>query len=304
MNAVLKRLIGCGATCLALSWPMTVLGGNGEDQREGGLTGTGIVGEITALGSIWVNEHRIVLPADVPLTSAINTTSPNALVAGDVVAVSVKREADTWVAQEVTHIHPLIGPVTDVTDTSLTILGVQVALPANVRAIRVGDHVAVSGFWSNGRVKATRVVLVDDNASTSLLGSYSERANGAGFNIGPVYLDIDPLQHAREGDVVQAQGRWQDGAFVVTDIHLGLFKHPRAIVLAEGYLSDVAPSGHYTVSGSGLSSFTDNPETIMPQERITVCGVHGTLLHSVDSVSTEEQNVLDALGCRLDDAQQ
>lgn len=268
---------------------------DGSEPREGGLTGTGIVGEITELGSIIVNGQRISFDPGLPVKNAIAPKRADALVPGDVVAVAVAPRDGQWTAQAISDIHPLIGPVENPRVGRFTVLGVDVLHPANAAQDWVaGDWVAISGFWARDLVVATRIQQIPAQDLVSIQGSYRPGPSGATSMIGPVDLQVDTLQHAQEGDVIRMQGRLQDGVLLVQDIHLGLFEGPVGFVLAEGYLTEVAPSGHYTIAGSGLSSYTENLDYIMTKERISACGQDGQLAQG-DALG--QSDLFARLGC-------
>lgn len=245
-----------------------------DNEREGGLSGTGIVGEITALGSIIVNGQYIALDGDLTVSSALGPKSAKMLVPGDIVAVAVALGETGWTATAITQKHALVGPVSESREGNFTVLGVPVIWSGSATT---GTWVAVSGFWTRDGIKATRVQEIDKRDTVSLHGSYRAPSNDSEALVGTVALNVAPLQHADEGDVIRVTGVLQGDNFVVTDIHNGLFEHPVALVLAEGFFTSVAPSGHYTVAGSGLSAYTENPQSIMAAERIRVCGFEGRL---------------------------
>lgn len=283
-----KVLMLC-ALAVALSFEQTAA----EDrEREGGLTGTGIVGEITALGSIIVNDQRIVFPPDMPVTNSVSRKTASGLVPGEVVAVAVSPDETDWTADVIRQVHALVGPVAVAADGRITVLGVDVQWQGAVPAI--GTWVAVSGFWTQNGVAATLLETLDPRPTATILGSYRKDPSGPSTIVGSETLTLDPLQHAREGDVIEVTGTINGGTFKVTDVQVGLFDEPVWFVLAEGYLTDVAPSGHYTVAGSGLSAYTDGAQSNMATGRIRVCGFDGQMTVP-QSGSLDE--LIQRLGC-------
>lgn len=262
-----------------------------DKEREGGLSGTGIVGEITALGSIIVNEQYIALDGNLTVSSVLGPKSANMLVPGDIVAVAVALGETGWTATAITQKHALVGPVAESRDGGFTALGVRVKWSGSATP---GTWVAVSGFWTQDGINATRVHEIDKRDTVSLHGSYRAPSSASEAKVGTVALDVAPLQHADEGDVIRVTGILEGDSIAVTDIHNGLFEHPVALVLAEGFLTRVAPSGHYTVAGSGLSAYTENPQSIMEAERIRVCGFEGRL---GSPVARDFAQQIERLGC-------
>lgn len=289
------------ALILLCSLLLRVPGAMAENEpREGGLTGTGIVGEITALGSIVVNGHRITFPDSLPVTSETGEKAASALVPGDVVAVAVTADQQGWAAHAIQQIHSVIGPVSAIDGNQLTVLGVSVESPGALSGLKVNDWVAVQGFWTRYGIQATRIESIAPRKTASLQGSYVKPVTDQGTTtIGTATLAISGLEHASPGDVLRVSGPVKDNRLQVTDIYLGVFSHLVGVVLVEGYFSDVAASGHYTVNGSGLSSYTDNLAQTMPAGRVQVCGIDGDLLQSDDGVSDETRKQLATLGCDL-----
>jgi hypothetical protein len=285
-RALFKTLFAATSVALLALSPVLAQ----DNEREGGLTGTGVVGEITALGSIIVNAQRITFADDLAVTSALGPTHAANLVPGDTVAVAVDPSGSDWTATAITQTHALIGPVAQTGETSFTALGVPVTWPTPPAP---GTWVAVSGFWTPKGVQATRVQAIDPRPTVSLQGSYRKDPKTPASVVGTVTLEVEPLQNAKEGDVIRVTGMLHGDTITVTEIDHGVFPHPVGVVLAEGYLTDVAPSGHYTVGGSGLSSYTDNLQSIMTQKRVTVCGTGGQL----GDVTGVAPDVLARLGC-------
>lgn len=263
-----------------------------DPDREGGLTGTGIVGEITALGSIVVNGQRITFAPDQEVANAVALTQAADLLPGDIVAVAVTPAAQDWGAVAIRQVHALVGPVSAASAGEFTLLDVAVQWQGPSPA--VGDWIAVSGFWTGDGVIATRVQPIAPRGTAQIVGSYGADTAGAATKVGTLTLDLPLLQHASEGDVIEVTGTIADGQLSVTDIKLGLFDMPVSVVLAEGYLTDIAPSGHYTVAGSGLSAYTDNQQSIMETDRIRVCGADGQLGLPDDLILAD---IAERLGC-------
>jgi hypothetical protein len=262
-----------------------------EREREGGLTGTGIVGEITELGSIIVNDQRIKFDSQLPVTSALSPQTAEALVPGDTVAALISYDGTDWTALSISQTHTLIGPATAVDAGRFNILGVPVVWPDPPAP---GTWVAVSGFWTPDGVKGTRVVTIEPRETVVLQGSYRFDPDASVHFVGTRSFAFEPLQHVTDGDVIRVTGTLEGERIRVTQIKHGLFDQPVGLVLVEGYLSSVAPSGFYTVGGSGLTAYTDNVRAEMPQERLRVCGIDGRLQQQG---SVGDIDLLKRLGC-------
>ncbi|MEX0286076.1 MAG: DUF5666 domain-containing protein [Paracoccaceae bacterium] len=284
---------------IALLAGLPVLSSDRDDAREGGLTGTGIVGEVTALGSIIVNGQRITFDPDLPVAQPLDSKLASALSPGEVVAVAVTPSDEDWDAQAITQVYPLIGPVGAIGPNGLTVLGSPVQVAGPLPSLNVGDWVAVSGFWNRGTVTATVITPIAPQEQASIQGSYRTPVKGEALRIGGTTLDGVELQHANDGDIIRAAGIVQNGGLQVTDVFLGLFDAPVDLVLAEGYFSSVDPTGHYTLVGTGLSSFTENLDAVMPDSRAQVCGIGGRMIHGLPDITATDRDRLVRLGCTL-----
>lgn len=265
------------------------------EPREGGLTGTGIAGTITELGSIVVNGQRIAFDDAMDVSSPLGQARATELQPGDAVAVAVEPAGQGWRALDIVQVFQIVGPVMSRSDTELTVMGTRVTNLTHSGSLAIGDWVAVSGLWSADEIVATRVVQVTPQRTAHVQGSYSEPGEDDILRIGGTVLQGLTLEHARSGDVIRATGRPDGLVLRVEDAYLGLFDRPVDIVLVEGYLSGVAPNGHYTVLGTGLTSFTSEPE--MAQERVEVCGYRGRVLKDTLTPEAHDEQLLRQLGC-------
>ncbi|MAE93017.1 MAG: hypothetical protein CL910_00005 [Deltaproteobacteria bacterium] len=153
------------------------LGGTGRGDPDG-FGGTGLFGTITAFGSICVNGHRVLLPADLPIQMQGELTSADVLRVGHVVWVVASAEGEQLQAREVQVWLAARGPIeeVDLGRRRLRVAGRWVTLldgtplvdqstgmlldPAG---LTVGESVAVSGLIDGeGRIFATRVERLED----------------------------------------------------------------------------------------------------------------------------------------------
>ncbi len=268
-----------------------------EETREGGVTGTGIVGTITALGSYVVNGQRITYDPDLEISSTLGMRSPVDLVPGHNIAAAVEWVDDAWRASEIAQVHAIVGPVTEATKSSITVLGSTVLLPEGANAFSQGDWVAVSGHWVGDDVAATKVELIEPREEASLTGSYMAPIDGAELTVGKSRLDGANMTHAKNGDVIRVFGRPLSDGLAVSSISLGHFDQPVGAVLVEGYMSAPDPNGFYTILGTGLSAFTSQPEMVNTAMKDLHCGVGSGLLQSVDVSEPGIAQDLNRLGC-------
>lgn len=224
-------------------------------QKEGGIIGTGVLGQITALGSITVGGHHIRFAPDM----AYEDAAPGTLAPGMVVAATVVPDGDDWLATHLRRVSALIGPVTAPGE----VMGVPVAgdLPES-------GWVRVDGFWSDVGLVATHVAPAPSGRA-SVTGRY------AGGQVGPLRFGGITPAHLAEGDLITIDGRY-DGQLIAERLQKGLFLGDTpALVLAEGYLSPPTPSGLYELIGAGISAYTDQPSMIQPDQQVTLCSLNG-----------------------------
>jgi len=170
---------GLGGTGALPQQPGGGLGGTGvtaDDQERGiggtgrqlagegpGIGGTGIIGTITAFGSIWVNDLEVHYPSGVPVTLFDGMGRTRDLRVGQVVEVEAHERNGRLEARGITVRHAVAGPVTSIDRAGggLVVLGQRVRIPEGdplFDSLEVGDRIAVSGLRdAEGRVIASRL---------------------------------------------------------------------------------------------------------------------------------------------------
>ena len=155
------------------------LGGTGllaNADAGGGLGGTGIVGEITGFGSVFVNGIEIEYDRETAFTIDGKTAAPQQLEIGDVVEVLTTDANKHTQAQVINLRHEVIGKVESVEPEtfSFTVLGQSVVQAIHKVVLpEVGATVAVSGFRIDERtILATRVTPA--GTKQALLRTYTE----------------------------------------------------------------------------------------------------------------------------------
>ena len=138
---------------------------NGTFEAERGIGGTGIIGVITGFGSIFVDglEVRYGTGTEVSVDDA--NATPAALREGQVVAVSAVGPTSALVAESISVVHEVAGPVEAVEDGGrmVRVAGQEVVIPAAIPdqvggGLARGDWVAVSGLQRpDGAIVATRI---------------------------------------------------------------------------------------------------------------------------------------------------
>lgn len=132
-----------------------------QEDDDYGIGGTGIIGEITGFGSIFVNGKEVELTTNSLIQVNGNAVDDYAFNVGDVVEVLAGEQPYTH-AKVINIRHELIGPVSSFNAESreLVVLGKKVIAPKemDMAKVVVGNFVAVSGFeLSASRIHATRI---------------------------------------------------------------------------------------------------------------------------------------------------
>jgi hypothetical protein len=124
--------------------------------REGGIGGTGIVGEVTELETLLVAGNRVTIDAETRITDGFGTVAQSSLSLGDSLTIEASGPQDALVAARLHVTHPLVGAIESVSSDGrvLRINGTQVVLERRLRSFGTGDRVAVSGLWRGASVVA------------------------------------------------------------------------------------------------------------------------------------------------------
>ncbi|MCB2136572.1 MAG: hypothetical protein KDE08_11620 [Rhodobacteraceae bacterium] len=138
-------------------------------ERVGGITGTGILparisGTVTELGSIHVNGQHIRFDTGMPVQDAVFLASAEDIRPGHTVAVVAEPAEGDWQALSIRQIMPLLGPMDEVGDGWLTVMGTHVVASGLTGDIAPGQWVAVSGLWRDREVVASRLDPVPSGA--------------------------------------------------------------------------------------------------------------------------------------------
>ena len=253
-----------------------------EEEREGGIVGTGIVGTITGLGSIRVNGQRIVFQSDLVAASELGDRPAGDLQPGETVAVEAVRDGGEWAARHIRQYLPVIGPVSRASDGSLTVLGSGIETGPDTELIGfdggggtpgAGDWIAVNGLWRKDSVVATRIERIDPRSEAVVVGTYRPDSDGAGFMVGGTRVVGMEVRHADLGDVLTVRGIEVQGNLRAGGVAQGLFVGPVEVLLMEGYLSQPDPSGIYTIYGSGIAASLGDRDMPISADRGLYCAL-------------------------------
>lgn len=160
------------------------LGGTGMLANTGnGLGGTGIIGEITGYGSIFVNGVEVEYDNATAFTIDGKTAAPQQLEIGDVVEILTTDARQHAEAQVINLRHEVIGRVESVEPEtySFTVRGQTIVQAINKgKQPEVGEIIAVSGFRLDQQtILSTRISSADVEQSmlrTSTRLPFSDKA--------------------------------------------------------------------------------------------------------------------------------
>lgn len=253
-----------------------------NDEREGGIVGTGIVGIINSLGSIHVNGQIIEFPPDFPIISPLGPRDASSLKPGETVVVEAVRQADKWIANSIRHLTPLLGPVSLSVNQSIMILGSEVIITPDTifqniakSDIADGDHwLAIDGIWNSDKLVASYIRKVEPRAEAQVTASYFGLNAEKEIRIGGVSIDNFKTQHINLGDVVTIVGVPHNEGLSAKTITRGLFKNKLKRKLVEGFLSQPDDTGFYTVYGSGAIAYISQSPALMPNGRGLHCIIY------------------------------
>jgi hypothetical protein len=266
---MMRRLRILAAAILAIWIACAALAETEDTEREGGILGTGIVGTITALGSIYVNGQHILFDPD---------TDAAKLLPGHTVAVIARLDGAQWHASHIRQILPLVGPLQISADGQRSIMGTPIILlDEDAADIPADTWVAVSGLWQSGQVIATRIDRASPDMRARIEGTVFDVIPGQPLHLGGTAIGGLLPSHLEDGDVIRAIGEADGNSLQVSQLETGVFASAPGVVLIEGYFSVPTASGLYTVLGSNIVSYTDNPAMIDPAARQFVCSRKGQM---------------------------
>jgi len=264
------------------------------EPSEGGIIGTGIMGTIIKLGSIYVNGQHIEFKRGLEVSSALGPRRTTNLVPGETVIVSATLQKGVWQAEHIDLYQPIIGPVTKISESGLTVMGSNITLSGDqavlgthtTAPLKIGDWIAVSGLWRDNHIVASRVERVGQQSSAWVVGSYSLHDDGSHYVGNTKITGISP-RHAKNGDALIVKGTAIKNTIEASSIAIGLFKTTIGATIVEGYLSQPDISGLYTVLGSGMTAFVEDKEMSINSNRGIFCATPGGKINRITSLQEE-----------------
>lgn len=279
MISIAKRILAILTIAGLVTFPVPATENESEGSREGGIVGTGIVGAVTDLGSIYVNGQHIVFPDGLKLASSIGERTADSLVPGETVAAEAVFSDGKWTANSINHYLPITGPVGAADSGKLTIMGSDIAVSGDTDFIGfgsagkpgTGDWIAVNGLWNGDTVIATRIVKIEPQSEARIVGTYRAGKDGTPGKVGGTGVPGIKLRHVRPGDVLTVKGPPEATSLQPQTVTIGLFAGPVGDILMEGYLSQPDLQGIYTIYGSGVMAYAGSEPMAVPSERGLYC---------------------------------
>lgn len=257
-------LAGTGASVIGACAPEDQAADADPNQPKGGIGGTGIVGTLTDFGSLIINGLRVQLPAGLTVRSALGPLEHSQLAVGQNLTVEAARTADGLEARRVRVVHPIVGPVDDVSSDgrTLTVGGVPVVIEEGApNQLTRRGLVAVSGAWQRSRIVASRIEPAGPTARLSVSGTLRQASTGA-WTLGSVPVRLRAGNTAADGAFGTAFGTLANGAMDVAALQVGRFTGAAGPLIAlsvEGYFAATKTAPFNTIDGLGheLSSKSD-----------------------------------------------
>ncbi len=247
---------------LATTTPFMTFGKTTERQIEGGLGGTGIVGLLTGLGSLYINGNYLLTDQGTMFSDAFGRLRESDLSEGMSLTVEAGQDRDTnLIARRVHVTYPLVGAISSIKNSRRTLVvnGIEVSLPSALRRFKLGDHVAVSGLWRGDRVIGSKVQSA--RSAQDLVAGVASRSSSR-MTIGSVRFRGTTALALRDGSFATAIGKFDPKTgeikdpTIIKDRFTGA-AGPLTTLSIEGYLEPIKRRPGYRISGLG-HSFAQN----------------------------------------------
>ncbi len=246
----------------------------GAEDKEGGIIGTGVVGEVTGLQTFEVAGMRFNLPDTLELDGIDRIED---LRMGMTLSLRAARDGEGWKAVELRRLPVLIGPVTGENE----VMGVPVIgdLPKDGRVV-------IDGFWSVRGVVATRVTAAERGVD-QVTGRYHPEGT-----VGTVQLLGGPEHKAEPGDIVTVSGKYQSGGFAIADMEIGVFDGTAPdLLLAEGFFDTPDEAGNAKLLNAD-ARIDVSRTAIVQDQKVRRCALRGRFDYERDALSEEDAQTL------------
>ncbi|MEO3415748.1 hypothetical protein AAFO92_13920 [Roseovarius sp. CAU 1744] len=221
--------------CLLLAWPLFPL----AEEKEGGIIGTGVIGQITALDRFEVSGMEFGFAPDFEL---VGVGSRDDLRLGMTLVLATGRNGADWQIHTLRYMPLLSGPVTAPGE----VMGVPI-----VGSLPSSGSVQIDGFWTETGIVASRITEYSEETA-QVSGIYD--GNG---RVGHVPVQSADLFDFTAGQTLTVTGQFLDGKIKAVSVTDGLFTGPSPeLVLLEGFYRSMKSSGELNLHGIAFASAT------------------------------------------------
>ncbi|MEM9062126.1 MAG: hypothetical protein AAGD13_16835 [Pseudomonadota bacterium] len=247
----------------------------GADEKEGGIIGTGVVGEVTGLKTFEVAGMRFNLPDAIGLDGI---DSIEDLRMGMTLSLRAARDGEGWKAIELRRLPVLIGPITGENE----VMGVPI-----IGDLPKDGAVVIDGFWSVEGVVATRVTPTERGVD-QVIGRYDPQGS-----VGAVPLIGGLTGKAEPGEVVTIKGKFRREGFRVVDLEVGVFDGTSPdLLLAEGFFDKPNKAGGATLLSVDART-AKTRDAFGSGQKIRRCALRGSFDFERNALSQEDAQTID-----------
>lgn len=253
---------------------MIILAGSlHAEEKEGGIIGTGVIGQVTGLEKFEVSGMRFGFAPDIELKGIRSLAD---LRMGMTLVLSTGRDGAAWQVDTLQHMPPLTGPVTAPGE----VMGVPVS-----GVLPTAGIVQVDGFWSEAGIVATRITAIPKLAA-QVTGIYDGRGR-----IGLVPIQGADVSTMAAGQTVTVSGRFENGAIMVDTVIEGPFMGPSPdLLLLEGYFQST--SVHEALSLQGVAVSNAAAERNADPNPVRRCALRGRTDYVRSELTAEERDTV------------
>lgn len=283
-NAHAAETQGCRLLDHNVLTRMQTSAASSASERDGGIGGTGIYGEITSTSPLQVAGCTIEVAPGLKVTDDLAQMGSEQLKPGHFVNVMVALRNHQLVATSIVMQHLLEGPVTrKASGNRIEVMGRPVEITAGTRFAQTqpynlseGDYLKISGLrMPDGSIAASRIEKFSQITVAGVTGTLEKK--GSKFSIGGIEVSGRP-DTAQLGSEVLAIGKWTGNKLDVPRFILqsATGKQEKASwVLIEGSVLRADPKGLELAGKPKMSFFGGVPERLRQSvagERVVILG--------------------------------
>ncbi|MEM8803871.1 MAG: hypothetical protein AAGF55_15200 [Pseudomonadota bacterium] len=256
---------------LMVFWPLSPFA---AEEKEGGIIGTGVIGQITALDQFAVSGMQFDFAPDMEI---VGVRGLEDLRIGMTLVLGTGRNGADWQIHSLRHMPLLSGPVTAPGE----IMGVPI-----VGDLPSAGSFQIDGFWTDSGIVASRIVASPDRTA-QVSGTY----NGRGM-VGQVPVQSAELSAFSAGQTLTVRGIFQDGAIIANSVEEGAFDGPTpGLVLLEGAYQTTDATDLVSLQGIAFAS-SNAEESVGSEGLVRHCAWNGRTDFLRNTLSANEQEIV------------